>query len=63
MVLILQPLSSLDKIATTFEIPMAQLFSEGNSVELSPSQHEIIRKWASLDEEKKEIVKKLIELL
>lgn len=56
-------LSSLDKIAFAFEIPMAQLFAEGDSVELSPSQQEIITKWASLDEEKKEIVKKLIELL
>ncbi len=56
-------LGSLEKIACAFQIPIAQLLAEGDSVELSQSQRELITKWASLDEEKKEVVKKLIELL
>lgn len=59
----LPSLGSIDKIAGAFKVPVSQLFAEGDLVELTSTQLEIITKWATLDEEKQAAVKRIIELL
>ena len=55
---------SLEKICAAFGITMSQLFSEGDDpVTLTPSQKELLDKWASLSKDQQDAVIALIDVI
>lgn len=60
----MQPsVSSLEKICHGLGITLGQFFSEGDSVELSSEQKEILTKWDSLNKKQKEVILSLIDVI
>ena len=55
-------LTSLEKICAVFGITMTQLFlqEEENVVTLTPEQKELLDRWESLDNDKKEVLLQLM---
>ena len=48
-------------ICKAFDISMAQFFSEGKAVELTPKQFEFFQHWSALSEEQKDILIALVK--
>lgn len=56
-------IATLESICSAFGITLAQFFSEGEMVELTPEQREIFSAWSSLSTHQKEALSHLIQVM
>ena len=52
---------TLIELCKAFDITLAQFFSEGSSVELTPKQYDFFLHWSNLSEEQKDILLALVK--
>lgn len=53
-------LHTLNAICKTFDLTLAQFFTDGESVELTPEQRELFARWLTLTADQKELITTLI---
>lgn len=56
-------IATLESICSAFGITLAQFFSEGEMVELTPEQWEMFSAWSSLSTHQKEALSHLIQVM
>ena len=56
-------IATLESICSAFGITLAQFFSEGEMVELTPEQREMFSAWSSLSTHQKEALSHLIQVM
>lgn len=56
-------IATLESICSAFGITLAQFFSEGEIVELTPEQREMFSAWSSLSTHQKEALSHLIQVM
>lgn len=56
-------MATLEAICKGLDISLAQFFSEGDVVELTPEQKELFRDWVDLTSDQKEAVRIMIKAL
>ena len=56
-------IATLESICSAFGITLAQFFSDGEMVELTPEQREMFSAWSSLSTHKKEALSHLIQVM
>lgn len=56
-------IATLESICSAFGITLAQFFSDGEMVELTPEQREMFSAWSSLSTHQKEALSHLIQVM
>lgn len=56
-------IATLESICSAFGITLAQFFSEGEMIELTPEQREMFSAWSSLSTHQKEALSHLIQVM
>ena len=56
-------ITTLESICSAFGITLAQFFSDGEMVELTPEQREMFSAWSSLSTHQKEALSHLIQVM
>ncbi len=56
-------IATLESICSAFGITLAQFFSDGEMVELTPEQREMFSVWSSLSTHQKEALSHLIQVM
>lgn len=56
-------IATLESICSAFGITLAQFFSDGEMVELTPEQREMFSAWSSLSTHQKEALNHLIQVM
>ena len=56
-------IATLESICSAFGIALAQFFSDGEMVELTPEQREMFSAWSSLSTHQKEALSHLIQVM
>ena len=56
-------IATLESICSAFGITLAQFFSDGEMVELTPEQREMFSAWSSLSTRQKEALSHLIQVM
>ena len=56
-------IATLESICSAFGITLAQFFSDGKMVELTPEQREMFSAWSSLSTHQKEALSHLIQVM
>ena len=56
-------ITTLESICSAFGITLAQFFSDGEKVELTPEQREMFSAWSSLSTHQKEALSHLIQVM
>lgn len=56
-------IATLESICSAFGITLAQFFSDGEMVELTPEQREMFSAWSSLSTHQKETLSHLIQVM
>ena len=56
-------IATLESICSAFDITLAQFFSDGEMVELTPEQWEMFSAWSSLSTHQKEALSHLIQVM
>lgn len=56
-------IATLESICSAFGITLAQFFSDGEMVELTPEQREMFSAWSSLSTHQKEVLSHLIQVM
>ncbi len=54
---------TLEVLCNTFGITLAQFFSDGEKISLTPEQNQLLEHWAKLSEEQRKILVKLMETM
>jgi len=57
------PVDKIERLCNTFNIPLSQFFTTGNTMALSENQIKLINKWNLLSEKEKQAVLAVIDVM